>query len=101
MQAKICSFYLGYFSLAYETFLNEGRQEKIGESKSLIDMRDKIQKIREGKKEEIHDKTKDEFYSRLVPARSENFGYDDVRKAMLFLADVFADKVKNYAANEE
>ena len=92
--------YMGIFDLAFETFLDEKRQERIKDSVVLERLKDKTQEMRRKGEGEIHDSKRDEFYSRLFFPREPNLSCEEARKAMSFFADVFVEKTRGYATSE-
>ena len=92
--------YMGIFDLAFKTFLDENRQNRIESSDALKKLRDKTQEMKRKGEVEIHDSKRDEFYSQLFFPKESNLNYNDAKKAMLYFTDVFVGKAKDYVVSD-
>lgn len=91
--------YMGIYDLAFKTFLDEKRKDRIDKSQALRNLRNEAQTVKTKGEVEIHDRQRQEFYSQLFFPWESGLNYEETVYDALFLAKVFIEKAADYAGS--
>ncbi len=92
--------YMGTYSQAFTTFLEEGNQDRINLSPILEKFRKNTQEKKIKGDTEIVDSKRKEFNSQFLLQREVILGYNESKDVVVYFADIFSKKVDKYRSDK-